>query len=102
MVRLCGLEDYELRTAIDHLRVYARQQGLPLPRNTRLHGGRVITGPDTIGARSVWDALLVDAWLDRPVPPGSGAAVPAAKHPPLDAPRRLGIAGRFALVAKHA
>lgn len=102
MMKLCGLDDYEKRTAIDHLRLYARQQGLPLPRNTRLHAGRVITGPDTIGARSVWDALLVDAWLDRPVPPGGGAAVPVVQRPPLDAPRRLGIAGRFALVAQRA
>lgn len=102
MVRLCGLEDYELRTAIDHLRAYARQQGLPLPRNTRLHAGRVITGPDTIGARSVWDALLVDAWLDRPVPPGNGAARPVAANPTLDTPRRIGIASRFAAVARHA
>lgn len=101
MVRLCGLEDYEPRTAIDHLRLKARQEGLPLPRNTRIHGQRVITGPDAIGSRSVWDALLVDEWLERPLPPAGGAARPAAA-PPLDMPRRLGIATRAALMAQRA
>lgn len=101
MIRLCGLEDYEPRTAIDHLRLKARQQGLPLPRNTRRHRGRVVTGPDAIGARSVWDALLVDDWLDRPVPPGGGLAVTAPVRAPLDAPRRMGVAARAAAVAQR-
>ena len=102
MVRLCGLEDYEPRTAIDHLRLFAKQQGLPLPRNPRVHGRRVITGPEAIGARSVWDALRVDDWLDRPPPsPGGGSARPVDARPPLDAPRRLSIAARAAAVAQR-
>jgi hypothetical protein len=101
MIRLCGLEAYEPRTAIDHLRLKARQQGLPLPRNTRVHGGRVISGPDAIGARSLWDALLVDDWLDRPVPPGGGLAAPVPARAALDLPRRIGVAARAAAVAQR-
>lgn len=101
MVRLCGLDDYEPRTAIDHLRLYAKQQGLPLPRNPRVHGKRVITGPEAIGARSVWDALLVDSWLESPPPTGGGASRPVDARPPLDAPRRMSIAARAAAVAQR-
>ncbi len=97
MIRLCGLDEYERRTAIDHLRLYARQNGLPLPRNVRVHRGRTITGPDAIGSRSMWDALAVDAWLDNPQPPQGGGAVsrPANDRcPPLPAPRRADMADR--------
>ncbi|MEP0562078.1 MAG: hypothetical protein ABJC54_11255, partial [Qipengyuania citrea] len=65
------------------------------------HSGRVITGPDTIGARSLWDALLVDDWLDRPCPPGGGLAVAVSHRPALDTPRRLGVAARAAAVARR-
>ena len=102
MIRLCGLEAYERRTAIDHLRLYARQNGLPLPRNARKHGGRAITGPDSIGARSLWDALEVDAWLDNPQPPQGGAAASVRSHtvsPPVPAPRHADMADRARLLA---
>tara|TARA_R100001129_G_scaffold15957_3_gene10502 strand:+ start:12002 stop:12451 length:450 start_codon:yes stop_codon:yes gene_type:complete len=98
MIRLCGLEEYERRTAIDHLRIYARQNGLPLPRNARVHKGRAITGPDAIGTRSSWDALAVDAWLDGPQPPQGGGALSstasAAGTPPVPAPCRADMADR--------
>lgn len=96
MIRLCGLDQYERRTAIEHLRLYARSNGLPLPRNARVHGRQVITGPEAIGARSQWDALLVDAWLDDPRPPcgGAAASASAASAPPVPAPRRAAMAER--------
>ena len=104
MVRLCGLEDYEQRTAIDHLRLYAAKSGLPLPRNVRRYAGNVIEGPATIGARSKWDAMLVDAWLDRGPPPASPAMpIPEVGDiPPLPAPRRVEMAQRARQIAAGA
>jgi hypothetical protein len=96
MVKLCGLDDYETRTAIEHLRLYASKSGLPLPRNVRRYAGQVIDGPLSIGARSKWDAMLVDAWLDRGPPPVGGAlALPeVGEIPPLPVHRRADMAQR--------
>lgn len=102
MILLCGLEDYERRTAIDHLRLYARHNGLPLPRNARVHRGKTITGPDAIGSRSTWDALVVDAWFDNPQPPqgGAAAATKTGERPaPVSAPRRAAMSERARLLA---
>lgn len=105
MIRLCGLEDYETRTAIEHLRLMARQKGLPLPRNLRVFGQQLISGPAAIGRRSKWDALAVDAWLDQPPPHGGGAAL----APPegtggrtLPAPRRVAMRDRARQLAAGA
>lgn len=97
MVKLCGLDQLEPRTAIEHLRLLAKQKGLPLPRNPRLYAGLIQTGPRAIGQRSQWDALAVDAWFDQPPPPGGGAAMPVPHEqavPPLPAPRRIAMADR--------
>lgn len=86
MVRLCRLHRYAQRTQIDHLRLLASQAGLPLPKNARIHAGQVQTGPARIGARSVWCALEVDAWLDdqRSPPPAGGGALDVPPLPLAD------------------
>lgn len=86
MVRLVGLEDFEPRTQVDHLRKLAAQCGLPLPRNPRVHGGKIMRGAAAIGQRSNWCALEIDAWLDgQHTPPPSAGALPAPAGPAVRA-----------------
>lgn len=81
MVRLFGWEADDLapRTLIQRLRALHQNEGLPLPCNTRMIGGRRATGAAAIWRGSQWDAAAVDAWL-HPAPhcPGAVARHPAA------------------------
>lgn len=79
MAVLIGCEGFTTRTAIEWLRDFAAQRGMPLPRNSRRFKGKLVNGPNAIGARSVWDASEVDSWLARPTPttPAEAALPPS-------------------------
>lgn len=105
--QLCAflaLDRLDQRTQVDHLRKLAHQRGLPLPLNPRLRCQHIVAGPASIGRRSIWCALEIDAWLDgQRTPPGAAmaqslrsvAAGPAAirpdqRHDMLQRARQLG------------
>lgn len=74
LARLLALDAMERRSQITRLRILARIDGLPLPLNPRVRKGVLLRGPQSIDARSEWDAAAFDAWLNRPVPPAPSAA----------------------------
>lgn len=92
------LGDADPRTQVKHLRAYAAQAGMPLPRNLRLFGQQVQRGPAAIGRKSVWCAMEFDAWLARGrTPPPVAAALDPT--PPLPADRRAALRDRAAQLA---
>lgn len=78
IAHLVGMAHCSRRVLIETLRKLAEQSGMPLPKTPRIHAGRVCVGPQAIGARSRWDAMVFDAWLDSWTPPPTlaGAVAP--------------------------
>jgi hypothetical protein len=74
---LVGMAHRSRKVVIGTLRKLADQSGMPLPKTPRVHAGRICTGPDAIGTRSRWDAMVFDAWLDGWMPPAPSASGPA-------------------------
>jgi hypothetical protein len=64
VARELKLSHLSIRTIIDHLRILARHDGMPLPTTPRAVGQRPVHGPASIWKKSRWDAGRFDAWLD--------------------------------------
>ena len=64
VARALYLSDLPIRAIIEKLRLLAAHDDMPLPRNPRFFAGRPINGPQSIHARSLWDAGEYDAWLN--------------------------------------
>lgn len=89
-------------TIIAKLRLLARDQGFPLPRNPRTWAGVIQRGPSAIGSRSLWDAAAIDAWLAGEHEPNPPAAMQAPRPAPVSTEMRGRMAGRAALLAAGA
>lgn len=78
LVALLCLRPLAPRAQVQRLRLMASCAGLPLPRNPRVWGQQIVTGPDSICRASIWCALEIDAWIDMQgnPPPAAPASNP--------------------------
>lgn len=99
VARLTGMGHCSRKVLIGTLRKLAEQSGMPLPKTPRVHGGSICTGPTMIGARSRWDAMAFDAWLDGwTTPPPAASGVLAAARAEAGAHVRTAMAERAAML----
>lgn len=64
VARELKLSHLSIRSIIDHLRILAKHDGMPLPTTPRTVGRLPVRGPACIWKQSRWDAGRFDAWLD--------------------------------------
>lgn len=79
VARELKLSHLSIRSIIDHLRILARHDGMPLPTTPRTVGRLPVHGPACIWKQSRWDAGRFDAWLDGR---NDGPSSPAPALPP--------------------
>jgi hypothetical protein len=82
MVRIVGLDNVEVRTAIATLRDMVAKEGLPAPITARRFAGRVYRRcAEAVGQRAMWNAAEVDHWdMNGPAPTGAAQSVPRPRN----------------------
>lgn len=98
VARKLGLVELAPRTIVSTIRQLVDGHGFPAPLTVRLRAGQRLVGGQAVTAKSSWSADLVDAWLDRDLPPAAALSRDEAQRAQA---RNATAAGARLLVAAN-